>query len=54
MSKGTYDNLLEGPLFPTYIQLQMVDHTIRFLDGISKDILVKIEDDYVLKVHLAP
>jgi hypothetical protein len=30
MSKVTYDNLLGEPLFPTYIQLQMADHTIWF------------------------
>ena len=47
MSKVTYYNLLGRPLFPTYIQLQMADHTIRFSDGIAKDILVKIQDDYI-------
>ena len=47
MSKVTYYNLLGRPLFPTYIQLQMADHTIRFPDGIAKDILVKIQDDYI-------
>jgi hypothetical protein len=47
MSKVTYDNLIGEPLFPTYTQLQMVDQTIQFLDGIAKDIFMKIQDDYV-------
>ena len=47
MSKVTYDNLIGEPLLPTYTQLQMADQTIWFLDEIAKDILVKIQDDYV-------
>ena len=47
MSKVTYDNLIGEPLLPTYTQLQMADQTIRFPDGIAKDIFVKIQDDYV-------
>ena len=47
ISKVTYDNLLGGPLSPTHIHLQMADQTIQFLEGIARDILVKIKDDYV-------
>ena len=49
MSKVTYEYLFgNAPLFPTYMQLQMADQSIRFLDGIAKDIMVKIHD------HFAP
>ena len=48
MSKVTYDYLFgDEPLFPTYMQLQMVDQSIRFLEGIAKDIMVRIKDHYV-------
>ena len=48
MSKVTYDYLFaDEPLFPTYMQLQMVDQTIWFSEGIAKDIMVKIQDYYV-------
>ena len=41
MSKVTYEYLFgDEPLFPTYMQLQMVDQSIRFLEGIAKDIMV--------------
>jgi len=47
MSKVTYDNLLEGFLSPTHIYLQMVDETIRLPEGVARDILVKIKNDYI-------
>ena len=48
MSKVTYDYLFgDEPLFPTYMQLQMANQTIQFLEGIAKDIMVKIQDYYV-------
>jgi hypothetical protein len=34
------------PLYPTYMQLQMVDQSIQFPEGIAKDIMVKIQDHY--------
>ena len=37
----------DEPLFPTYMQLQMADQSIRFLEGIAKDIMVKIQDHNV-------
>ena len=47
MSKVTYEYLFGNePLFPTYIQLQMVDQSIQFPDGIAKDIMVRIHDHY--------
>ncbi|XP_021303768.1 uncharacterized protein LOC110430418 [Sorghum bicolor] len=46
MSKVIYENLLGGALLPTFMRLQMVDQTIRFPEGVAKDILVKIQDEY--------
>jgi len=46
MSNVIYENLLGCVLLPTFMRLQMVDQTIRFQDGVSKDILVKIQDEY--------
>ena len=37
----------DEPLFSTYMQLQMTDQSIRFLEEIAKDIMVKIQDYYV-------
>ena len=48
MSKVTYDNLLRGPLHPTFVRLQMADQTIWFPEGLARDILVKVQDNYVL------
>jgi hypothetical protein len=43
MSKITYKYLFGNePLYPTYMQLQMADQSIRFSEGIAKDIMVKI------------
>jgi hypothetical protein len=48
MSKVTYGYLFGNePLYPTYIQLQMVDESLRWPEGIAKDVLVKIQDYYV-------
>jgi hypothetical protein len=48
MSKVTYNYLFgDKPLFPTYIQLHMADQSIQFLEGIAKDIMVRIQDHYV-------
>jgi hypothetical protein len=47
MSKVTYEYLFGNePLYPIYMQLQMVNQSIRFLEGIAKDIMVKIQDHY--------
>jgi len=46
MSKVIYENLLGGTLLPTFMRLQMADQTIRFPEGDTKDILVKIQDEY--------
>jgi hypothetical protein len=46
-SKVTYEYLFGNkPLYPTYMQLQMADQSIWFLEGIAKDIMVKIHDHY--------
>ena len=46
MSKVIYENLLGGVLVPTFMRLQMADQTIQFPEGVAKDILVKIQDEY--------
>ena len=47
MSKVTYEYLFGNePLFPTYMQLQMANQSIRFLEGIAKDVMVRIHDQY--------
>jgi hypothetical protein len=49
MSKVRYEYLFGNePLYPTYMQLQMADQSIRFLKGIARDIMVKIQDHYAL------
>jgi hypothetical protein len=47
MSKVTYDNLLSSPLSATCICLQLADQSIHYPEGIAKDILVKLHEDYV-------
>ena len=47
MSKVTYDKLLCGPLSATRIRLLLADQTIRFPEGLAKDVLVKLREEYV-------
>ena len=48
MSTVTYRHLYPGrPLCPTYLQLQLVDKSFQFLEGIAKDVIVKIRDHEV-------
>jgi len=48
MAKVTYDFLYGTiPMDPTYAQLQMVDHSFRFMEGIGKDVPIQINDHYV-------
>jgi len=48
MAKITYEFLYGTmPLDPTYVQLQLVDQSFRFVDGIAKNVPVQIEDHYV-------
>ena len=47
MSKVMYEYLFgDEPLFPTYMQLQMADQSIRILEGIAKDVMVRIHDQF--------
>ena len=47
MSKVTYKYLFgDEPLFPTYMLLQMADQSIQFLEGIAKDVMVRIHDQF--------
>jgi len=53
MAKVTYEFLYGTmPLDPTYAQLQLVDQSFHFVDGIAKKIPVQIEDHYVPTVFL--
>ena len=48
MAKVTYEFLYGTmPLDPTYAQLQLVDQSFHFVDGIAKNVIVQIEDHYV-------
>ena len=48
MSTVTYIHLYHHrPLCPTYLQPQLVDQSFRFLEGIAKDVVVKIRDHEV-------
>jgi hypothetical protein len=48
MSKVTYEYLFGNePLYPTYIQLQIADQSVRFSEGIANDVIVQIQDRYV-------
>jgi hypothetical protein len=48
MLKVTYEYLFGNkPLYPTYMQLQMADQSVRFPEGIAKEIIVQIKDPYV-------
>ena len=47
MSKVMYEYLFgDKPLFPTYMQLQMADQSIWFLEEITKDVMVRIYDQF--------
>jgi len=48
MSKKVYDDLFDNlPLYPRYIQLQMADQSLRFPEGMVKDVMVRIQDKYI-------
>jgi hypothetical protein len=48
MSKVTYEYLFGNePLYPTYVQLQMADQSLRWPEFKAKDVLVKIQDYYI-------
>ena len=42
MSKQVYDELFDLLLYPTCIQLQMVDQSLRLPKGVVKDVMVRI------------
>jgi hypothetical protein len=51
MSKVTYEYLFGNkPLYPTYMQLQMADQSVWFPEGIAKDVIVQIQNRYVLLI----
>jgi hypothetical protein len=48
MAKVTYEYLYGTmPLDPTYAQLQMVDHSFRFVDRIAKNVPIQIDDHFI-------
>ena len=55
MSKVMYEYLFgDEPLFPIYMQLQMADQSIKFLEGIAKDVMVRIHDHYAPADFMVP
>ena len=47
MSKLVYDELFDLPLYPTCIQLQMVDQSLRLPEGVVKNVAVRIQGQYI-------
>ena len=43
-----YEKLLYLALSPTYMCVQLADPTIRYLEGIAKNVLVRVRDSFVL------
>jgi len=43
-----YEKLLYHALSPTYICVQLADSTIRYPEGIAKNVLVRIRDSFIL------
>ena len=43
-----YEKLLYPALSPTYMCVQLADSTIRYPEGIAKNILVRVRDSFVL------
>jgi hypothetical protein len=47
MCKVMYEYLFgDEPLFPIYMQLHMADQSIRFPEGIAKDVMIRIHDQF--------
>jgi len=47
MSKQVYDELFDLPIYPTHIQLQMGDQSLRFPEGMVKDVMIRIQEYYI-------
>jgi len=47
MSKQVYNELFDLPLYPTHIHLQIADQSLRFLEGMVKDVMVRIQEYYI-------
>jgi hypothetical protein len=47
MSKVTFDEVLGGPLDPVDFRMQMADQSTKRPVGIVRDILVRVQDQYV-------
>ena len=43
-----YEKLLYPALSPTYMCVQLADSTIRYPEGIAKNVLVRVRDSFVL------
>ena len=43
-----YEKLLYPALSPTYMCVQLTDSTIRYPEGIAKNVLVRVRDSFVL------
>ena len=47
MSEETYENLFYTDLAPTFVYLQLADQSVRYVEGVATNVLVKIRDAYV-------
>ena len=47
MSEETYENLFYTNLAPTSVYLQLADQSVRYVEGVATNLLVKIRDAYV-------
>jgi len=47
MSKQVYDELFDLPLYPTCIQLQMAEQSLRFPEGVVKNVKLRIQGQYI-------
>ena len=44
-----YKKLLDPALSPTYMCVQLADSTIRYPEGVAKNVLVRVRDSFILK-----
>jgi len=47
MSKQVYDDLFDLPLYPTCIQLQMADQSLRIPEGVVKNVTIRNQEQYI-------
>ena len=48
MPKVTFENLSYPSLFPTTMCVQLADSTVRYLEGVMENLLVKVRNTFIL------